>query len=200
MSAFLSPVTLEGRHVRLEPLTHAHADGLAEAAADGELWKLWYTSVPTPDAVGAYVDAALAMQAAGTALPFAVRAKVTDAIVGSTRLFNGDAANRHVEIGYTWYAARTQHTAVNTECKRLLLQHAFDTLGCIRVQFCTHRFNHRSRTAIVRLGATQEGVLRNDRIGTDGTYRDTVMFSIIESEWPAVRRHLDFKLDEYASQ
>ncbi len=195
MSDFLAPVTLEGRHVRLEPLTHAHADGLRDATADGELWKLWYTSVPAPDDVPAYVDAALAMQAAGTALPFAVRAKASGRVVGCTRFCHADAANRHVEIGYTWYAGSAQRSPVNTGCKWLLLRHAFETMHCIRVQFCTHHLNQRSRAAIERLGAKQEGVLRNHRILPDGSRRDTVVFSIIASEWPAVKRHLAFKLE-----
>lgn len=196
MSAFLFPVTLEGRHVRLEPLTQDHAGGLRRAAADGELWKLWYTAVPAPDAVDAYVDAAQAMQAAGTALPFAVRSKASGEIVGCTRYCHADAANRRVEIGYTWYAAGVQRSAVNTECKWLLLRHAFETLRCIRVEFCTHWLNQRSRAAIERLGAKQDGVLRNHRVLPDGSYRDTVVFSIIESEWPAVNTHLAFKLEQ----
>jgi len=196
MSAFLSPITLEGRHVRLEPLAHDHVDGLRRTTADGELWKLWYTTVPAPDELPAYVDAALAMQAAGTALPFAVRSKASGEIVGCTRYCQADAANRRVEIGYTWYAASVQRSAVNTECKWLLLRHAFEVLGCIRVELCTHWLNHRSRAAIERLGAKQDGVLRNHRILPDGSYRDTVLFSIIESEWPAVNTHLAFKLEQ----
>jgi RimJ/RimL family protein N-acetyltransferase len=196
MSAFLFPVTLEGRHVRLEPLTQDHAGGLRRAAADGELWTLWYTAVPAPDAVDAYVEAALAMQAAGTALPFAVRSQATGEVVGCTRYCHADAANRRVEIGYTWYAAGVQRSAVNTECKWLLLRHAFETLRCIRVEFCTHWLNQRSRAAIERLGAKQDGVLRNHRVLPDGSYRDTVVFSIIESEWSAVNTHLAFKLEQ----
>jgi RimJ/RimL family protein N-acetyltransferase len=196
MSAFLSPVTLEGRHVRLEPLAYEHAEGLRRATADGELWTLWYTAVPAPDAVDAYVEAALAMQAAGTALPFAVRSQATGEVVGCTRYCHADAANRRVEIGYTWYAAGVQRSAVNTECKWLLLRHAFETLRCIRVEFCTHWLNQRSRAAIERLGAKQDGVLRNHRVLPDGSYRDTVVFSIIESEWPAVNTHLAFKLEQ----
>lgn len=195
MSAFLFPATLEGRHVRLEPLTREHVEPLQRVSADGELWKLWYTAVPEPDEVPAYVEAALAMQAAGTALPFAVRSKASGEILGCTRYCHAEASNRRVEIGYTWYAASVQRSAVNTESKWLLLRHAFGTLRCIRVEFCTHWFNHRSRAAIERLGAKQEGVLRNHRILPDGSYRDTVVFSIIESEWPAVNRHLAFKLE-----
>lgn len=196
MSTFFSPLTLEGRHVRLEPLAREHVEALQRAAADGELWKLWYTSVPAPADVTTYVDEALAMQAADTALPFVVRSQASGEIVGCTRYCHADAANRHVEIGYTWYAASAQRSAVNTESKWLLLRHAFETLHCIRVEFCTHWFNHRSRAAIERLGAKQDGVLRNHRILPDGSYRDTVLFSIIESEWPAVNRHLAFKLEQ----
>jgi len=196
MSEFLSPVMLEGRHVRLEPLTREHIAPLQRATADGELWKLWYTTVPAPDGVDAYVDEALAMQAEGSALPFAVRSLASGDIVGCTRYCHADAKNRRVEIGYTWYAASVQRTGVNTECKRLLLRHAFEALHCIRVELRTHWHNQKSRAAIARLGARQDGVLRNDRILADGSYRDTVVFSIIASEWPAVNRHLAFKLEQ----
>ncbi|MBB5016302.1 GNAT family N-acetyltransferase [Rehaibacterium terrae] len=195
MSAWLQPLTLKGRHVSLEPLSPAHAPALALAAADGELHRLWYTSVPGPHEVEAYVQKALAQQDAGLALPFAVRDAQGD-IVGSTRYCNADAANRRVEIGYTWYARRVQRTALNTEAKRLLLAHAFETLGCIAVEFRTHWHNRRSREAIARLGARQDGVLRNHMIMPDGTYRDTVVFSIIASEWPTVRRGLDWRLEQ----
>lgn len=195
MSDFPSPVILSGRHVTLEPLSTDHVDALARACADGELWKLWYTAVPQPEAMADYVDKALAMQAEGTALPFAVRATATGDIVGCTRYLHVDAAHRHVEIGATWYARSVQRSGVNTECKALLLRHAFEVLGCIRVELRTHWMNQTSRAAIARLGAKQEAVLRNDRILPDGSYRDTVVFSIIESEWPAVKRHLAFKLE-----
>lgn len=193
MSAWLEPVALRGRHVSLEPLSTAHTDALAQAAADGELWKLWYTSVPGPDRVADYVDDALSQQASGGGLPFVVR-DADGSIVGTTRFCHADAANRRLEIGYTWYARRVQRTALNTEAKRLLLAHAFETLGCIAVEFRTHWHNQRSRVAIARLGARQDGVLRNHLIQADGTYRDTVVFSILEHEWPAVRRGLDFRL------
>ena len=192
---WLQPLTLRGRHVALEPLQAAHAPELALAAADGELWRLWYTSVPSPTTVDDYVDAALAQQRAGTALPFVVR-DAADVIVGSTRYCNADAANRRVEIGYTWYAQRVQRTALNTDAKRLLLGHAFEQLGCIAVEFRTHWHNHRSRQAIARLGAKQDGVLRNHMIMPDGTLRDTVVFSIIDAEWPTVRRSLDHRLQQ----
>ena len=189
---------LMGRHVQLEPLTRAHADGLRTAAADGELWTLWYTSVPTPEATEAYIDAALAAQAEGRALPFVVRDASGD-IVGSTRFGNIEATHRRVEIGWTWYARRVQRTALNTEAKRLLLTHAFETMDCNVVQFCTHWHNLASRAAIARLGAKQDGVLRNHMIMPDGGTRDTVVFSIIASEWPAVRQGLDHRLARGAS-
>lgn len=195
MSDFLAPVTLQGRHVTLEPLTCEHADALVDAARDGELWKLWYSSVPVPDAMTAYIDKALAGQAGGTMLPFVVRSMASGTIIGCTRFYDMDPANRKLHIGYTWYAASAQRTAVNTECKWLLLQHAFDVLGCIRVVWCTHWLNQRSRAAIERLGARQEGVLRNHRILADGSVRDTVVYSLIEQEWPAVKKLLTFKLE-----
>ncbi len=196
---FIEPVTLKGRYATLEPLAHAHAADLQRAAADGALWQLWYTSVPPPDRAGTYVEAALKMREELGALPFAVRDNATDQIVGCTRYFNVDALNRRLEIGHTWYAARAQRTAINTECKLLLLTHAFEELTCIAVEFRTHWFNRASRDAIARLGAKQDGVLRNHLLSADGSYRDTVVFSIIESEWPAVKRHLGFLLERRRS-
>ena len=193
--AFVEPVTLKGRHAVLEPLAREHEEGLRHAAADGELWQLWYTSVPAPEKTAAYIDAALAMRERDGAMPFVVRAAPSDEIVGCTRYFHVDAASRRLEIGYTWYARRVQRTAVNTECKLLLLGHAFESLRCIAVEFRTHWFNHASREAILRLGAKQDGVLRNHQISPDGSYRDTVVFSVIESEWPAVKQHLRFMLE-----
>jgi RimJ/RimL family protein N-acetyltransferase len=193
-ASWLQPVTLVGRHVRLEPLAREHIEGLQHAAADGALWKLWYTSVPSPDATAAYVDTALALQAQGLALPFVVR-DADGGIVGCTRYGNVDAANRRVEIGWTWYAKRVQRTALNTEAKLLLLQLAFDKMQCAAVEFRTSWFNHASRNAIARLGAKQDGVLRNHMRSADGLWRDTVVFSIIAGEWPMVQRHLRFKLE-----
>lgn len=190
-SLWLQPVTLEGRHVRLAPLRGDHVPALREATRDGELWKLWYTSAPSPETAEDYVATALAEREAGAALPFVVVDAVGD-IVGSTRYCHADAKNRRLEIGYTWYAARAQRTGLNTEAKRLLLQHAFETLDCIAVEFRTHWFNQRSRAAIARLGAKQDGVLRSHQIMPDGSVRDTVVFSIIACEWPAVDRHLRF--------
>jgi len=192
---FIEPVTLRGRHASLEPLAREHEAPIMQAAADGELWKLWYTSVPAPDQTTAWLDAALDMRERQGAMPFAVRANDSGNIVGSTRYFNVDAANRRVEIGHTWYAQRAQRTAINTECKLLLLIHAFEQLRCIAVEFRTHWFNHRSREAILRLGAKQDGVLRNHQLLPDGSRRDTVVFSILDGEWAAVKRHLSDNLE-----
>lgn len=191
-----APVTLRGRHVSLEPLRPAHADALRAAVADGELWQRWYTSVPAPDALEDYIAAALTAQAAGTVLAFAVR-DASGSVVGTTRYYDIDRSVPRVSIGYTWYAARAQRTGLNTEAKLLLLGHAFDALGCIAVAFETSWFNHISRTAIARLGARQDGVLRNHRRHADGSVRDTVVFSILDNEWPAVRAHLQAKLSAH---
>lgn len=187
---FIAPVTLQGRHVTVEPLGAAHLDAVRAAANDGELWRLWYTSVPAPERTSAWLAAALDMREKQGAMPFVVRDNTDGSLVGSTRYFNVDAVNRRLEIGHTWYAKRAQRTAINTECKLLLLAHAFEQLGCIAVEFRTHWFNHASRTAIARLGAKQDGVLRNHQLMPDGSRRDTVVFSIIDAEWPAVKRHL----------
>ena len=193
--AFIEPVTLKGEHATLEPLAVGHEAGLARAAADGELWRLWYTTVSPPDKMGDYIARALDMRERLGAMPFAVRQNATGEVVGCTRYFNVDAANRRLEIGHTWYAKRAQRTAINTECKLLLLTHAFEVLRCIAVEFRTHWFNQASRAAIARLGAKQDAVLRNHQLLPDGSKRDTVVFSIIDGEWPAVRRHLGFLLD-----
>jgi RimJ/RimL family protein N-acetyltransferase len=192
--AFIEPVTLTGRHVQLEPLAAAHHDALVEAASDGELWKLWYTSVPAPQALRNWLETALAGRADGD-LAFAVRDMRDGSIVGSTRYFRVDPENRRLELGHTWYARCAQRTGINTEAKLLLLGHAFEALNCIAVEFRTHWMNHQSREAIARLGAKQDGVLRNHQRMADGTLRDTVVFSIIASEWPTVRRHLQYKLE-----
>jgi RimJ/RimL family protein N-acetyltransferase len=165
------------------------------AAADGELWNLWYTSVPAPEKTQGWLDAALDMRERDGAMPFVVRDNASGDVIGSTRYFNVDPVNRRLEIGHTWYAKRVQRTAVNTECKLLLLTHAFEALGCIAVEFRTHWFNQASRAAILRLGAKQDGVLRNHQRLADGSKRDTVVFSIIDNEWPAAKRHLQFLLD-----
>ncbi len=195
MARFIEPVTLRGDRVTIEPLAREHAGALRAAAHDGELWRLWFTSVPAPDGVDRYVDTALAWRETKGAMPFVVTDNASGDVVGCTRYFNVEAEHRRLEIGYTWYAKRVQRTAVNTESKLLLLGHAFETLKCIAVEFRTSWFNFRSREAIARLGAKQDGVLRNHQIAQDGIYRDTVVFSILESEWASVKRHLRFELD-----
>jgi RimJ/RimL family protein N-acetyltransferase len=189
-----APVPLEGYGIRLEPLTPAHEDGLAAAAADGRLWELWYTSVPEPDQVGAYIAAALEGQRAGHMLPWAVREISTDTIVGTTRYHDIVAAIDRVEIGWTWYAANRQRTHVNTASKLMLLTHAFETLGCQVVGLRTDNFNFRSQRAIEALGAKRDGVLRHHQARRDGTVRDSVMYSILATEWPDVKRHLALRL------
>jgi N-acetyltransferase len=191
----ISPHTLTGRHVILEALAAEHRDGLAAAVADGELWRLWYTSVPAPEQMEAEIARRLDLQAQGSMLPFAIRRTDSGALCGMTTYMHIDAANQRLEIGSTWYAKSAQRSAINTEAKLLLLTHAFETLGCIAVEFRTHWMNQQSRAAIARLGAKQDGILRNHQRLADGSYRDTVVFSIIESEWPMVRRHLQFKLE-----
>lgn len=188
--AFLEPVTLTGDLVTLEPLSPDHHDGLVAAARDGELWDLWYTSVPRPEGMRAEIGRRLRLQAAGSMLPFATRSAATGRIIGMTTFMNVDAANRRVEIGSTWNARSAQRTGTNTESKLLLLTHAFGTLHCIAVEFRTHWMNQQSRAAIARLGARQDGVLRQHQRLADGSLRDTVVFSIIEPEWPAVRNEL----------
>ena len=188
------PTVLEGHGVRLEPLAREHHDGLVAAAGDGELWTLWFTSVPAPGETQAYVAAALAGQDAGHMLPWAVRELDTGAIVGSTRYHDIVTTVDRVEIGYTWYARRCQKSHVNTACKLLLLGHAFDELGCAVVGFRTDNFNFASQSAIAALGAKQDGVIRHHQSRRDGTVRDTVMFSILATEWRDVKRHLELRL------
>lgn len=188
------PVTLRGAHVTLEPLTPARHDEFVEAVRDGELWNLWYTFIPTPDKMQSEIDKRLAQQSQGTMLPFAVIEPGSGKAVGMTTYMNIDAEQRRVEIGSTWYRKSVQRTALNTECKLLLLSHAFEQLGCIAVEFRTHFFNYQSRRAIERLGAKLDGILRNHRRSSDGTLRDTCVYSIIESEWPTVRSHLRHQL------
>ena len=188
------PVTLEGHGVRLEPLAAAHADGLAQAASDGRLWELWYTSVPAPDETRDYIATALEGQRQGHMLPWAVRELVSDRIVGSTRYHDIVTGVDRVEIGYTWYSASRQRSHVNAACKLLLLTHAFETLGCQLVGFRTDNFNFRSQRAIEALGAKKDGVLRHHMRRRDGSVRDSVMYSILLAEWPAVRRNLEWRL------
>ena len=190
----VSPVTLEGHGVRLEPLAPAHEAGLAAAVADGRLWELWYTAVPEPDRVANYIADALAGQAAGHMLPWAVRELATGEVVGSTRYHDVVAPIDRVEIGYTWYAARWQRSHVNTASKLLLLIHAFETVGCRVVGLRTDNFNFRSQRAIEALGARRDGVLRHHQARRDGTARDSVMYSILSAEWPDVKRNLASRL------
>src|SRR5690349_8149542 len=192
--AWSKPPRLAGRHVTLEPLSPAHADGLRIALGDGELSRCWYTSVPAPADAAAWIDAALQKQALGDSWAFAVL-DADGAVVGSTRYYDMDPAVPRLQVGYTFYAPRVQRTGVNTEAKLLLLGHAFEALGCVCVGFETSWFNQRSRAAIARLGAKQDGVLRSHRRHADGSVRDTVAFSIIESEWPAVKRNLQHRLE-----
>jgi len=187
------PVTLSATHATLRPLAPEHHDALCAAARDGELWRLWYTSVPTPEGMAREIERRLALQAAGSMLPFTVF-DGAGRVAGMSSYMNIDAAHRRVEIGSTWYAARVQRSALNTQCKRLLLGHAFEQLGCIAVEFRTHRLNTQSRRAIERLGAQLDGVLRAHQIGRDGTLRDTAVYSITAAEWPTVRSHLDWQL------
>lgn len=192
---WIESVTLSGSKILLEPLSLDHKDGLIEAVRDGELWNLWFTSIPSPGKVEHYINKALDMREHSGAMPFAVIEKGTDKVIGCTRYFNVDEENHRLEIGYTFYAKSYQRTAVNTECKYLLLTHAFEKLEAIAVEFRTHWHNHKSRAAIARLGAKQDGVLRNHTRSADGVYRDTVVFSIINLEWPAVKQSLQFKMN-----
>ena len=184
------PVTLRSERVNLEPLDQRHCDDLVEAVKDGALWTLWYTSVPPPDGMQAEIERRLSLQATGSMLPFAVIDNTTGRAVGMTTYMNVDAKNRHVEIGSTWYRKSVQRSALNTQCKFMLLAHAFETLDCIAVEFRTHAFNHQSRRAIERLGAKLDGVLRSHQIASNGTLRDTYVYSIIASEWPTVKANL----------
>jgi N-acetyltransferase len=194
---FTTDTTLTGQHVQLVPLRAAHHDALVEAVRDGELWKLWYTAVPAPEQMAAEIQRRLGLQASGSMLPFAVL-DASGQPVGMTTYMNIDATNRRVEIGSTWYRASVQRTALNTEAKRLLLTHAFESLDCIAVEFRTHWFNQASRRGIERLGAKLDGVLRSHQINrhpdAQGALRDTCVYSIVAAEWPSVKAHLDFQL------
>ncbi len=187
------PVTLVGRHATLVPLEADHAAALAEAVRDGEAWRLWYTPVPTPEGMAGEIDRRLGLLAAGSMVPFTVL-DAAGVPVGMTTYMRIEPETPRLEIGSTWYAARVRRTGLNTECKLMLLTHAFEALGCIAVEFCTHRFNEDSRRAIERLGARLDGILRSHRI-VDGALRDTAVYSIIAAEWPTVRRHLRWQLD-----
>ena len=189
------PLTLRGAHATLVPLTPAHENALNAAASDGELWRLWYTSVPAPDAMGADIQRRLGLQAKGSMLPFAVL-DASGAVVGETTYMNIDATHKRVEIGSTWYARHVQRGPLNTECKLMLLTHAFEALDCIAIEFRTHRLNTQSRRAIERLGAQLDGILRNHSRGPDGNLRDTAVYSITAAEWPTIKTHLRWQLDK----
>lgn len=195
----LKPITLEGNGIRLEPLTLEHEPALSAAAADGELWNLWVTSVPRPEETKGYIETALAGQQAGHMLPWAVRELKTNTIVGSTRYHDVVANVDRVEIGYTWYATSWQRSHVNTTCKLLLLTHAFETLGCKVVGLRTDGFNFASQKAIEALGAKKDGVIRHHQARRDGTVRNTVMYSILVDEWADVKRHLESRLVRHGS-
>ncbi|MEO8675096.1 MAG: GNAT family protein [Casimicrobiaceae bacterium] len=199
--AFADPVTLEGRHVRLEPMAHARAGAitamLAEAAADGAMWESKVTAIPRPEGARAYVDTALKELDAGASLPFVTFDRASGKAVGSTRFMNIEAPHRRLEIGTTWIGKSFQRTAINTEAKYLMLRHAFETLKCIAVDLRTHEKNVQSRAAIERLGARLDGLLRNHRILPDGSLRNTATYSIVEAEWPAVKARLEARLAEH---
>ena len=194
------PVTLTGQYVTLVPLSTAHHDDLVEAVLDGELWRMWYTAIPNPQGVAAEIKRRLGLQDQGSMLPFAVIENASGKAVGLTTYMNIDNGNRRVEIGSTWYRQRVQRTALNTECKLLLLQHAFEQLQCIAVEFRTHFFNQQSRAGIERLGAKLDGVLRSHQVNphpdAKGSLRDTCVYSVIAPEWPTVRAHLSYQLSK----
>jgi RimJ/RimL family protein N-acetyltransferase len=188
--SWLQPTTLRGSYATLEPLSQNHLDDLVEAVNDGELWKLWYTSIPEPVKVGSEIERRLELQIKGTMLPFAVVENSSKKAVGMTTYMNVDSTNRRVEIGSTWYRKRVQRSSINSECKLMLLTHAFESLDCIAVEFRTHFLNQQSRRGIERLGAKLDGILRSHQIGSNGTLRDTCVYSIIASEWPTIKTHL----------
>ncbi len=198
MTVFAPPVTLLGTHVQLVPLQMAHHDDLVEAVRDGQLWNLWFTSIPGPEGMAAEITRRLQLQTQGSMTPFAVMDPASGRAVGMTTYMNSDASNRRLEIGSTWYRRSVQRGPLNTEAKRLLLSHAFETLHCIAVEFRTHFFNHPSRRAIERLGAKLDGILRSHQINThplaQNALRDTCVYSILASEWPSVKAHLSHQL------
>ncbi|MGQ3892336.1 GNAT family N-acetyltransferase [Legionella sp. CNM-4043-24] len=192
MKNSVHPITLAGEHCTLVPLSQEHHDALSEAAADGELSRLWYTFVPEPQKVKDNIELRLTLQQTGSMLPFTVIDNQTQKAVGMTTYLNIEREHRRVEIGGTWYRKSAQRTAINTECKFLLLQYAFESMDCIAVEFRTHALNHQSRKGIERLGARLDGILRNHMIMPNGTLRDTYVYSIIASEWPTIKAHLEF--------
>jgi len=194
--AWIEPIALRGQHASLVPLEITHREALEKAARDGELWRLWYTSVPKPEGMAKEIERRLRLQTEGTMLPWTVIEAGPGTVVGMTTYMNIDRDNRRVEIGSTWYARQAQRTPLNTECKLMLLGHAFETLDCIAIEFRTSFFNQQSRKAIERLGAKLDGILRNHSRHADGTLRDTCVYSIISSEWPAIRSHLTHQLEK----
>jgi len=196
MNKWLNKVELKNENLKLEPLELSHIDGLTNAVKDGELWNLWYTSAPKPKEVQCYIEKAIKDFEEDKSLPFAIFDTNKSLLVGTTRFMNADQKNRRVEIGTTWYAKSSQRTGTNTQCKYLLLKYAFETLKCIAVEFRTHWHNTQSRTAITKLGAKQDGILRNHKFDKTGNLRDTVIFSIIDSEWNTVKQSLEFKMNQ----
>ncbi|UMO89807.1 GNAT family N-acetyltransferase [Pectobacterium sp. PL64] len=192
--------TLQGSLVTLRPLLHIDAQSLVDAAADGELWSLPFTVVPSADTVDAYINKALAGQAEGTVMPFAITLTADQSVIGSTRFWKVDRQNRKLEIGHTWYSQSWQRTAANTESKLLLLRYAFEQLQCVRVQFTTDVLNERSQAAILRIGAVQEGIVRNERIMPNGRKRNSVRYSIIDDEWPEVRSNLERRISSHGEE
>jgi RimJ/RimL family protein N-acetyltransferase len=197
MTNWFNTISLEGKKVRLEPLKTSHKNGLLAAASDGALWEIWYTSVPSAQTIDDYIAAALLQKQKGLEYPFVVINKESNSIIGCTRYYGATPQHRRLEIGYTWYAQKYQRTGVNTECKYLLLSHAFNHMNCIAVQFMTDWHNEKSRAAIARIGATQDGILRHHRINSDGSYRDSVVFSITDTEWRGVKKALEQKMANY---
>ena len=199
MNNWIHKTEFEGEKIKLVPLEQSHKDGLLKAASDGKLWELWFTSVPSVPNIDTYIKNALIQKQNGSEFPFVVLDKKSGEIIGSTRYYNLQPEHRRLEIGYTWYAKKYQRTGVNTECKALLLAYAFENLNCIAVQLVTDWHNLRSRAAISRLGAKQDGVLRNHRLNADGSYRDTVVFSITDQEWNGVKKSLEYEIEKYNS-
>ena len=194
--AWVEPLWLQGSRASLAPLARSHANDLIEAVRDGELWRLWYTSIPAPDQMADFIEQRLSAQAEGTCLPFVVLDSATGKAAGMTNYLHIEADHRRLEIGGTWYRKSVQRSELNTQCKLLLLGHAFDTLRSIAVEFRTHFFNHQSRRGIERLGAKLDGILRSHQLANNGTLRDTCVYSIIASEWPTVKAHLTWQLEK----
>ena len=196
MSKWLNEIQIQANLVQLEPLSIEHVESLTKAVKDGELWNLWYTSAPEPENVKSYIENAILEFENDKSLPFVIKRKADNKVVGTTRYMNAESKNKRLEIGTTWYSKSVQRTGINTECKYVLLKHAFENLECIAVEFRTHIHNNQSRNAIERLGAKQDGVLRNHKIDKSGCLRDTVVFSILNSEWNTVKRSLEFKMNK----